>query len=277
MGTTQRLGVWVAALCLALVLTSGTVHAQEPLAEDDVFGAPPEPEAEPAPEPAPPPPPPPAPPAEEPEPEPESDHAAMVGRAGVGFLGIASVPVGANGAFGTVQAPVLGVRRWFTERAGLDLGIGFGVAFSSGRDVPDFGDSVPHSRTTSTAVTAHIGLPIALFHQRHYAFLFIPEVDIGAGFGAMNLDPDIPDTTNKHIGVLVQPALRLGAEVHFGFMGIPHLSLQASVGVRARYTMGQSKDFSDDMTRTHNVTVGTTVQNSPWNIFISNIAAIYYF
>jgi hypothetical protein len=155
--------------------------------------------------------------------------------------------------------------------------VGFGLTYSSLRDVPDIGDSETVDRELAVTVTGHVGLPIALFHQRHYAFLFIPEVDVGVGFGSYDAFPEMSDTTTNHLGVLVQPGIRLGAEVHFGFMGIPHLSLQASVGVRARYVIGQMKDPADDVVRSHDLAVGTTVQNSPWNIFISNIAAIYYF
>ncbi|MBC7172299.1 MAG: hypothetical protein H5U40_07740, partial [Polyangiaceae bacterium] len=71
---------------------------------------------------------------------------------------------------------------------------------------------------------------------------------------------------------------RLGSEVHFGFIGIPQLSLQASVGVRARYQWTQEKDTGSDVRlRADDLSVGTTVQNSPWNIFIANVAALYYF
>jgi hypothetical protein len=69
-------------------------------------------------------------------------------------------------------------------------------------------------------------------------------VDVGFGYNAYDPAPDLPETTFKSMGVLVQPGIRLGAEVHFGFMGIAF---------------------------------GTTVQSSPWNIFITNVAAIYYF
>jgi hypothetical protein len=266
-----------ATLCLA---TSG-VMAQPPVETEEPW----QPEPAPAPaEPAPPPvvEPAPAPAATradaqtESEDEGTSDHAAMVGRTAVGFLGIASVPVG--GALAAIAAPVIGVRHWMSERTGLDVGVGFGLERSSARFVPDVGDSVPLARQLGLAVSGHVGLPIAIFHRRHYAFLIIPEADIGFAFASEDPDPDIDDNELKHLGVVVQPGARFGSEVHFGFIGIPQLSLQASVGVRGRYEWTQSKaTASDDRTRNHDISVGTTVQSSPWNIFITNVAALYYF
>jgi hypothetical protein len=240
-----------------------------------------EPMWEPAPPPPQPPPPPPQapPPAPEPEPEPEpqSDHAAMVGRMGVGFLGIAAVP---DGIGSTIAAPIIGIRKWMSETAGLDVGIGFGLTRSSIKDVPDIGPTSVRETEMGVGGAVHLGLPIALFHQRHYAFLFIPEVDVGFGYNAYDPAPDVPDTTFKSMGVLVQPGIRLGAEVHFGFMGIPHLSLQASVGARMRYVFAKETEpnfFGGNSVVAHDIAFGTTVQNSPWNIFITNVAAIYYF
>jgi hypothetical protein len=67
---------------------------------------------------------------------------------------------------------------------------------------------------------------------------------------------------------------RAGSEIHFGFMGIPQLSLQGSVGVRLNMnsTSGDPGDNS-----TSHFDLATTVGDNPWNIFTSNVAALYYF
>jgi hypothetical protein len=63
-------------------------------------------------------------------------------------------------------------------------------------------------------------------------------------------------------------------------MGIPQLALQGSVGVglavdNTKWTdnlNGIETSVSDSDT-----TISTSVQNSPWGIFTSNVAALYYF
>ncbi len=205
----------------------------------------------------------------------ESDHAAVVGHTAVGYLGLASVPVG--GPLVAIGAPVIGIRRWTSERVGLDLGVGLGLDRTSSRAVPDMGDSTPGPRQLGLAGALHVGMPIAFFHRRHYAFLLVPEADIGFAFAKDDPDPDLDDDELKHLGVLLQPGVRAGSEVHFGFVGIPQLSLQASVGVRASYAWTQTKDAFDNRLRNHDISLGTTVQSSPWNIFIANVAALYYF
>lgn len=75
---------------------------------------------------------------------------------------------------------------------------------------------------------------------------------------------------------------RIGTEIQFGFIGIPELALQASVGLNFQHSVwhasnpakGTTKDAAASQTSTE---FGTTVQSDPWAIFTNNIAAIYYF
>jgi len=74
-----------------------------------------------------------------------SDHSAMVGNFGIGFLGVTSVPIaiapgpGAMldpGQFDTtygasVSAPTIGVRYWLSDPLGVEAGLGVGITSGS--------------------------------------------------------------------------------------------------------------------------------------------------
>ena len=86
--------------------------------------------------------------------------------------------------------------------------------------------------------------------------------------------------SRKLSGFYFDIGARAGAEIHFGFIGVPELSLQGTVGlalqrqsVSATTTVaGAESSVSDGTTR-----IGTSLQAPPWAIFTNNIAAIYYF
>jgi hypothetical protein len=69
---------------------------------------------------------------------------------------------------------------------------------------------------------------------------------------------------------------RAGAEIHFGFIDVPQLSLQGSVGVRLAMD-SVSVEAGDAETSASRFNFNTTVGDNPWNIFTSNVAALYYF
>lgn len=178
-----------------------------------------------------------------------SDHSRVVGHLGIGLLGVTALPypggvdesgdfvaTRAIGSTHTIDAPTLGVRYWFRERLGLDVGVGValgssgGVSFGSGRaDTDAPGDS-------RFALSLHGGLPVVLFHGRHYKFLVIPEVNIGFASGGDDgrSATDLNDNSS-YSGFLFEAGGRVGAEVHFGFLGLPYLAMQASVGLALRY------------------------------------------
>jgi hypothetical protein len=71
-------------------------------------------------------------------------------------------------------------------------------------------------------------------------------------------------------------ASAIGAEIHFGFIGIPELSLEGTVGVfvrRETFKVKQDNNSASDGT----TSFGTSVQSDPWAIFANNISAFYYF
>lgn len=199
------------------------------------------------------------------------DHDAVVGHAGVGYLGVASVGVGSSDAgaiLREVAAPVIGVRYWLNPGMGLDLGLGFGLEGSS-TDVGDEEGDGP----SFWALVLHGGVPLALSSGRHYVFEIIPEANLGFGSGSTG------DTVD-HSGFLLDIGARAGAELHFGFIGVPELSLQASVGARyslQSYSTTTETAGADVEVSSSQYSLRTAVYNSPWSIFTSSVAAFYYF
>lgn len=207
-----------------------------------------------------------------------TDHAAMVGHFGIGYLGRRTIGIttdagGAN--LGTVDAPVIGMRYWLDPMLGIDAGLG--VLLSTGATKADpAGASV--DRQGFTVFILHGGVPLALAGSRHFTFEIIPEMNLGfassgqRGAGAGGSDVDFS-------GFHLDLGARAGAEVQFGFIGIPELSLQAGVGLALSYDRIKrtEKTTPETATTVTQTALGTSVGDNPWNIFTGNVAAIYYF
>jgi len=222
------------------------------------------------------------------EEDPTSDHEKVVGHVGVGYLGLTNIPIAGAlqnniPARQNVPAPIIGVRYWLNEKLGLDLGFGFGLA-SSSQELVQGNTNVSQDRPSVFALAFHGGVPLVFAHQKHYKFLIIPELNVGFATstetppplpgGAANPAGDI-SRTGFHLDV----GGRVGAEIHFGFIGVPQLSLQATVGVFARRDAWKVKQDVGNTTNSASVgetTMGTSVQSDPWALFVNNISALYY-
>lgn len=208
-----------------------------------------------------------------------TDHAAMIGHLGVGWYGVYSLPFGAtmtpgNGAIAngqTIDAPAIGARYWLNETLAIEGAIGLGI---SGGGVTNKTNttSVETSEPSLFGLALHAALPIALATSQHFVFEVIPELNFGFVTGGQELGANDADLA----GILLEVGARAGAEIHFGFMGIPQLALQGSVGLRMSYT-GRSSSVGNVDNTYHHFRFGTTVEGTPWDIFRTNIAAIYYF
>ena len=180
-----------------------------------------------------------------------TDHGGVVGRFGVGFMGTRGLALGAAGA--TVEAPVIGLRYWLDERMGIDAGLG--LRFSGGSDpIPSYNIAI-----------AHFGVPFALAGSKHFSFQVVPEANLG--YGTTHAGGG-PTTKDFHFDL----GARAGAEIQFGFIGIPELALQGGIGVGLNYD-----HFSTAGAGSHTLAFGTSVGDTPWQIFTGNIAALYYF
>ncbi|MET0387968.1 MAG: hypothetical protein ABW321_18495 [Polyangiales bacterium] len=206
-----------------------------------------------------------------------TDHASVVGHFGVGWFGIFDLPIaGATEAGadfnGTVTAPAIGARYWLSERLGIEGALGIGV--TSGGVTTQVGNvSTTVDSPSVFGLALHGGLPLVFATTSHFAFQLVPELNFGftsGGFETAGGDVDVS-------GILLQVGARVGAEIQFGFIGIPQLSLQGTVGLHLSY-QGRSASFGENNeVSSSSFRFGTTVQDEPWDIFAGNIAAIYYF
>jgi hypothetical protein len=204
------------------------------------------------------------------EPMADSDHSQVVGRLAVGYMGTQTMPLGIGG---TVTAPVIGARYWVSNMLGIDAGLGF--LWSTGSTD---GPGGSQDKADVTAFILHGGVPLNLADNGHFSFQIIPEMNIGfSGTGDSDISPTVESTTN---GFLLNIGARAGGEVHFGFMGIPQLSLTGSVGLFLTHTSGgtevnnngQVTELTDS-----NTAIGTSLGPDPWDLFTGNISALYYF
>jgi hypothetical protein len=209
-----------------------------------------------------------------------TDHAAVIGHFGVGWFGLLQLPTMfcagslAGGCTpdvnGVLDAPTIGARYWLEPGMAIEAALGIGYRSGS--------TSVGNGQVNEPSVfglALHGGLPLVFATSTHFAFELVPELNVAFATGgwddkrAANADADLS-------GFLLELGARVGAEVQFGFIGIPQLALQGSVGLRMHYE-GRSATINNTTTSNHRFGFGTTVQGEPWDIFVGNIAAIYYF
>jgi len=198
------------------------------------------------------------------------DHAKFAGRFGVGYFGVSDVPIATPGNNSTtVPAPVVGMRYWLQPDMGIDVGVGLyylsGSTSAGGTsvDTPSVG-----------AILLHGGLPFALASSKHFTFELIPELNLGYASSTVKGTAGAPDDSLS--GLRVDLGARVGAEIHFGFIGIPELALEASVGAFLGYRKTTESPSGASSNSISSTQFSTTSFNNPWDIFRSSIAARYY-
>ena len=217
-----------------------------------------------------------------------SDHDQVVGRLAVGYFGITNVGAGAGGGAGsndspyavTGFAPVVGVRYWLSPLLGLDLGVGLSIVGGSLSNQTPPAAEVDADRNSFTGFILHGGVPLNLASVDHFSFQVIPEANVG--FTGAGSDPNgDADGDISHSGFHFDVGARVGAEIHFGFIKLPQLSLVGSVGLALDVESGSSTDSTpaagDIETKSSRTELHTTVGANPWAIFTNQVAAFYYF
>lgn len=195
-----------------------------------------------------------------------SDHDAVVGRLAIGYMGRSDLTILTGAGPTAVPVPVIGVRYWLSDMLGIDAGLGFGIGSGSNKDAAGNSTDIPSSH----AFMLHGGVPLSLASAGHFSFQVVPELNVGfAGASATVAGVDT-STSVFHLDV----GARAGAEIHFGFINVPQLSLQGGVGLRLNMD-STGADPGDAGTSRFNLS--TNVGDNPWNIFTSNVAALYYF
>ena len=203
-----------------------------------------------------------------------TDHSKFVGSFGIGFMGVQTIGIGdAAGGVTQVAAPVIGGRYWLDSGMGIDAGLG--LAFGSGSSTTEVGGvSTDTDAPQPAALILHGGLPLALADTQYFVFELIPELNVG--FAGNTIEQGADDIVLR--GFHLDLGARAGAEVHFGFIDIPQLSLQAGIGVALSYDRTSTTNDTTDASASNSLfSFGTNVGNDPWDIFTSTITALYYF
>jgi hypothetical protein len=223
-----------------------------------------------------------------------TDHELVVGAIGIGYIGSyrvplpLAVPVGRGDQAGMspndsmnirqLLVPTLGVRKWFSKRRGFEAGLG--LSLSAGGTSAELGAATATvDKESIFAISAHVGVPIMILDTRHMAFLLVPEATLS--LASSNISAEFKENAPpdaKMRGGALDAGLRAGAEVHFGFMGLPRLTLQAGVGI---YLTAQwaSATVSNQSLTDRSVSVGFGSAGNPWDVFsgVANLSARYYF
>jgi hypothetical protein len=206
----------------------------------------------------------------------ESDHSAVVGRLGVGFFGVQTLPLLDPAALPMINnqdlsAPTIGARYWLSESLGIEAALG--LAIGSGDFEPPAGGT---TSTSSFGFALHGGVPLALAHSGHFVFEVVPVLNFGIASGSIEVPAGMGTATTDVSGLLFEVGCKVGAEIHFGFIDLPDLSLQGTLGLTIRHESRSIEPMGGGATDISQTTVSTGVDGEPWDVFTGNIAAIYY-
>jgi hypothetical protein len=197
-----------------------------------------------------------------------SDHEQFVHHVAFGYFGISQLPVGSGGgAAGIVNAPVIGIRYWASRMVGIDAGIGFGYSTSTPA-------GAGAASTDSWGFAFHAGVPLSLASSKHFSFEVVPlEATIGFTGGSIPEGGGLGAMSTSVNGFRVDVGARVGAELQFGFIGVPQLAIEASLGLYLQHEAYGASGTPDATT----TTFATSVGSDPWAIFTDTISALYYF
>jgi len=185
----------------------------------------------------------------------------------IGYSGLSQVPIGLTTTGTDMTIPAIGLRYWTSPTVGIDLALGFGWTDGSSK--------ISGSNVDKSALYGFLlqgGVPLALSRRRHLSFQVVPYAAIAHGGTSSGTGPGKVDFSGTRFDL----GARAGFELFFGFIGMPELALNATVGVQfelRQYSADNGSTTSSDTT----YGISTTVQNNPWDIFAGNVAARYYF
>jgi hypothetical protein len=205
-----------------------------------------------------------------------TDHSKVVGTFGIGYMGFRDLGATIGGNVPLI-APVIGMRYWLDPGLGIDAGLGFSKTTGEVEADNGMGMTDTTEAPGPLVFVLHAGLPLALADSQHFVFQVVPELNIGY---ASHTFEDGAGEEDKDTVLQFDIGARAGAEIHFGFIDIPQLALQAGVGLRFAMRNASFEDDGGPTTATTDVSskgITTTVGDNPWNIFAANVAALYYF
>jgi hypothetical protein len=215
-----------------------------------------------------------------------TDHDLFIHHFALAWYGVSDIPLGSGKPDGnnatpsiaeasfdkSVSAPALGLRYWFNQRFGIDAGVGL---YFTGGSTSAANTSFAHQG--KFAMLIHGGVPIAISNFQHLSFELIPEINLGfASSGVKSTSTANPPPDAALSGFRFDLGARAGAELFFGFIGVPQLSLEGSVGAFLTY-QARGVSVGNQSASSSDLTITTSSFNSPWDFFRSTVAARYYF
>lgn len=214
-----------------------------------------------------------------------SDHQFAVRKLGVGFMGIQSVVAldprdpGNSRVF---SAPTIGARYWFDSMLAVEAGLGLNL--NGGGNKVDKSSSDDINSFTGTAIAFRVGVPLSLYDSEHYSFQIIPDFHFSYGKLSETYNdpnPDVPAVTTNFATTTWGLGFTAGAEIYFGFMNIPELSVQAGVGFnfsKASSSSGiEPRPEETPLPTADYHEFSTNLDGAPWDIFTGSLRALYYF
>lgn len=174
----------------------------------------------------------------------------------------------------------IGLRHWTTEPLGkfrnwgVDLGLGLAIGRSR-VTAPQTGTLVTSDGPKTNGFGLHAGLPLAVRHHAHATFELVPEADLI--YASETLPPAVAggDIT-EYKGWSARLGARAGFEIFFGFIGIPQLAVEASLGAAITYDRISATVGPSERTVTQ-YGLSTLRGSEPWTIFTGSVAAMYHF
>jgi len=161
----------------------------------------------------------------------------------------------------TVDVNALGVRRWVSERYAWNAGLAFALGGGSSRTAA--GPS--GSWDTYLGLGPTLGATFLLADWKHLAVGAGPQLDfvffMPGGSRPKNLVLDLRGVVE--------------GELHFGFWGLPQLSVSANAGLQVHYRKVTGTKAGTTAT-TSEWSVGFLGERTPWSL-ITNLALRYYF
>lgn len=163
---------------------------------------------------------------------------------------------------------------WIFKNWGIDAGVGFALERSSVTQ-PQAGTLTTTDGPSSSGFGLHVGFPLAMTHHRHATFEVVPEWDVI--WASENIPAQAAgDDATEYGGWSTRVGLRAGFAIYFGFIGIPQLAIEASLGAAVTYDSVTSKVGPIERS-TRVWGVNTVRGNEPWSIFTGSVAAMYHF
>jgi len=225
-----------------------------------------------------------------------TDHSIVVNRLGLRYFGASSMPALPDSGMGTGSQTLhtVGARYWVS--GGLAIEGGVAIGFRSGGNTTT--ETAGAGTTTRAAdipnffgIGAHFALPIMLAESKHLVVHLDPYLSLHYGRSAITTTPasDIQNDTTLN-AIRLSLGANATAEVQFGFLGIPQLGLQASLGLALNYLSSSTNTVTTttragQQPRTERnasdslFSIGTTVgpNYSLADIITGSISAVYYF